>query len=67
MKFLQFVVDKVRLSVIGVASTQAKDSDKYVSIPFGCVYGLLMCTIFRKLCECHTVWFISNSLCGWSL
>ena len=32
---MQFVVDKVSLSVIGVASTQTKDSDKNVLIPLG--------------------------------
>ena len=55
MKFIQFVVDKVSLSVIGVACTQTKGSDKNVLIPFEYVYSLMACTFFRKLCESHTV------------
>jgi hypothetical protein len=54
-KFIQFVLDKINLSVTGVAYTQTKDSDKNVLSPFGYVYSLLVCTFFRKLCECHTV------------
>jgi hypothetical protein len=63
IKFLQFVMDKVNLSVTGVAYTQTKDSNKNILIPFGYVCSLLVCTFFRKLCECHTVQFISNSVC----
>jgi len=55
MKCIQFVLDKVSLLVIGVACTQTRDSNKNVLITFGYVYSLLVCTFFRKLCECHTV------------
>jgi hypothetical protein len=45
MKFIQFVVDKVSLSVIGVSCTQTKDSDENVLIPSGYVYSLLVCIL----------------------
>jgi len=39
MKFIQFVLGKVNLSVIDVACKQTKDSDKNFLIPFGYVYS----------------------------